>query len=77
MHQLKSLRYGVDLIPFVIAEIRSEMKIRDKWRKLSRKTSDPLVWAKYRKKRNEIKRKLRCAEHKYAEQQIRNNSDNK
>ena len=48
MLQLKTLRYGVDLIPFVTAEIRSEMKIGDKWRKLARKTNDPLVWAEYR-----------------------------
>ena len=33
--------------PFVTAEIRSEMKIGDKWRKLARKTNDPLVWAEY------------------------------
>ena len=28
--------------PFMTEEIRSLMKIRDKWRKLARKTNDPL-----------------------------------
>ena len=41
--------------PFMTEEIRSLMKIRDKWRKLARKTNDPLHGSGY--KTRQIKQK--------------------
>ena len=52
------------------------MKTRDHWRKLARKTNDPLAWAGYKNFKREVKRELRFAEQEYAETQIRNNSHN-
>jgi hypothetical protein len=52
------------------------MKTRDHWRKLARKTNDPLAWAGYKNFKREVKRELRFAEQEYAETQIRNNSNN-
>ena len=62
--------------PCVTAEIRALMKTRDHWRKLARKTNDPLAWAGYKNFKREVKRELRLAEQQYAETQIRNNPNN-
>ena len=62
--------------PCVTEEIRALMKTRDHWRKLARKTNDPLAWDGYKNFKREVKRELRLAEHEYAETLIRNNPNN-
>ena len=62
--------------PYVTDEIISLMKTRDSWRKLARKTNDPLAWAAYKNFKREVKRELRFAEQEYVELQIRNNPSN-
>ena len=57
-------------------EIRSLMKIRDKWRKLARKTNDPLHWSGYKTRKREVKRELRLAEREFVADQIKNNPNN-
>ena len=52
------------------------MRTRDNWRKLARKTNDPLAWAAYKNFKREGKGELRLAEQEYVEQQIRNNPSN-
>ena len=52
------------------------MKMRDYWRKLARKTNDPLAWAGYKSFKREVRRELRFAELEYAETQIRSNPNN-
>ena len=49
------------------------MKTRDEWRKLARKTNDPLVWAGYRNFKRELKRELTLAEKEHVAEQIRKN----
>ena len=62
--------------PFMTEEIRSLMKIRDKWRKLARKTNDPLHWSGYKTRKREVKRQLRLAEREFVADQIKNNPNN-
>ena len=62
--------------PFMTEEIRSLMKIRDKWRKLARKTNDPLHWSGYKTRKREVKRELRLAEREFVADQIKNNPNN-
>lgn len=52
------------------------MKIRDRWRKLARKTSDPLHWSGYKTRKREVKRELRLAEREFVADQIKNNPNN-
>ena len=40
--------------PCVTDEIRALMKTRDKWRKLARRTNDPLAWSGYRNFKREV-----------------------
>ena len=42
--------------PCVTDEIRALMKTRDKWRKLARKTNDPLAWSGYKNFKREVRR---------------------
>ena len=62
--------------PFMTEKIRSLMKIRDKWRKLARKTNDPLHWSGYKTRKREVKRELRLAEREFVADQIKNNPNN-
>jgi len=50
--------------------------MRDCWRKLVRKTNNPLTWAGYKNFKREVRLELRFAEQEYAETQIRNNPNN-
>ena len=59
-----------------LEEIRALMKTRDYWRKLARKTNNPLAWAGYKNFKSEVGRELRLSEREYAETQIMNNSNN-
>ena len=59
--------------PFMTEDIRSLMKIRDKWRKLARKTNDPLHWSGYKTRKREVKRELSLAEREFVADQIKNN----
>ena len=59
--------------PCVMEEICALIKMRDHWRKLARKTNDPLAWAGFKNFKREVKRELRLAEQEYAETQVRNN----
>ena len=55
------------------------MRCRDRWRKLSRKSGDPIAWSNYRNCKREVKRLLRLAQKSYVEQEIKkdpNNSSN-
>jgi len=62
--------------PCVTDEICSLMSTRDYWRKIARKTNDPLAWAAYKNFKQEVKRDLRLAEREHVENQIRNNPNN-
>ena len=62
--------------PCVTDEIRALMKTRDKWRKLARKTNDPLAWSGYKNFKREVKRELRLAEQEYVTSEIQNNPNN-
>ena len=62
--------------PFITEEIRSLMKIRDKWRKLARKTNDPLHWSGYKTRKWEVKRELSLAGREFVADQIKNNPNN-
>ena len=81
---IKEVKIGSRPNHCVTEEIRALMKTRDYWRKLARKTNDPLdnnnnnklVWAGYKNFKREVRRELRFAEQEYAETQIRNNSNN-
>ena len=52
------------------------MKTRDYWRKLSRKTNDPLAWVGYKYFKREVRRELRLSEREYAETRIMKNCNN-
>ena len=73
---IKNIKIRSKPNPYVTDEIRSLMKMRDKWRKFARKTNDPLAWARYKNYKREVKHELRLAEREYVEQQIRNNPKN-
>jgi hypothetical protein len=45
---IKNIKIRSKPNPYVTDEIRSLMKMRDKWRKFARKTNDPLAWARYK-----------------------------
>ena len=62
--------------PCVTDEIRSLIRSRDNWRKIARKTNDPLAWAAYRNSKRKVKGDLRLAEREHVENQIRNNPNN-
>ena len=53
--------------------IRSLIRTKDYWRKIARKSNDPLDWAAYKNFKREVKRELRLAEREHVENQIRNN----
>ena len=73
---IKEVKIRIRPNPCVTEEIHALMKTRDYWRKLARKTDDPLAWAGYKNFKREVRRELRFAEQEYAETQIRNNSNN-
>ena len=62
--------------PCVTDEIRSLIRTKDYWRKIARKSNDPLDWAAYKNFKREVKRELRLAERGHVENQIRNNPNN-
>ena len=62
--------------PFITLEIRQLMKTRDQWRKLARKTNDPLHWNGYRFFRQEVKREIRVAEKVPVRTQILDSNEN-
>ena len=62
--------------PCVTDEICSLIRTREYWRKIARRTNDPLAWAAYRNFKCEVKRDFRLAEREYVENQIRNNPSN-
>ena len=62
--------------PCVTDEIRSLIRTIDYWRKIARKSNDPLDWAAYKNFMRDVKRELRLAEREHAENQIRNNPNN-
>ena len=51
--------------PCVTDEIRSLIRTRDCWRRIARRTNDPLAWAAYRNLKREFKCELRLAEREY------------
>ena len=62
--------------PCVTDEIRSLIRTKDYWKKIARKSNDPLDWAAYKNFKREVKRELRLAEREHVENQIRNNPNN-
>ena len=52
------------------------MRTRDQWRKLARRSNDPLAWAGYRNYKQEVKREIRLAERQFVTEQIANNANN-
>ena len=48
--------------PCVTNEIRELMRTRDHWKKIARKTKDPLAWSAYKNFSKEVKREIRLAE---------------
>ena len=60
--------------PQVTDEILAVMKTRDKWRKLAKKTNNPLAWHKNFER--EVRRELRLAEQEYATSEIKKNPNN-
>ena len=62
--------------PFITPGIRQLMKTRDQWRKLARKTNDPLHWNGYRFFRQEVKREIRVAEKVHVRTQILDSNGN-
>lgn len=47
------------------------MRTRDKWRKLARKTNNPLAWSGHKKFKREVRRELMMAEKEYCTLQAR------
>ena len=72
MHQSEKL-VRVRPNPFVTEEIRKLMRTRDCWRKIARKTGDPVAWSTYWNYKRDIKQKLRQAQRSYVEQEIKKN----
>ena len=62
--------------PCITDEIRSLIRPKDYWRKIARKSNDPLDWAAYKNFKREVKRELRLTERENVENQIRNNPNN-
>ena len=62
--------------PFITPEIRQLMRTRDQWRKIARKTNDPLHWNGYRFFRQEVKREFRVAEKVHVRTQILDSNGN-
>ena len=60
----------------ITSEIRELMRTRDQWRKLARRSNDPLAWAGYRNYKQEVKREIRLAERQFVTEQIANNANN-
>ena len=54
----------------------SVWQTKDYWRKIARKSNDPLEWAAYKNFKREVKRELRLAEREHVENQITNNPNN-
>ena len=53
--------------PCVTDEIHSLIRTKDYWRKIARKSNDPLDWAAYKNFKQEVKRELRLAERVHVE----------
>ena len=52
------------------------IRTKDYWRKIARKSNDPLNWAAYKNFKREVKRELRLSEWEHVENRIRNNPNN-
>ena len=57
--------------PYVTDQIRQLMKVRGSWRKLARRTGDPIAWAEYNNFMREVKRENRLVEREYVAHQIK------
>ena len=73
---LKKIKLRSRPNPCVTDEIRSLIRTKYYWRKIARKSNDPLDWAAYKNFNREVKRELRLAEREHVENQIRNNPYN-
>ena len=76
MRLLKKIKLRSRPNPCVTDEIRSLIRTKYYWRKIARKSNDPLDWAAYKNFNREVKRELRLAEREHVENQIRNNPYN-
>ena len=52
------------------------MRTRDHWKKIARKTKDPLAWSAYKNFSKEVKREIRLAEREFVMEQIQSNKGN-
>ena len=62
MRLLKKITLRIRPNPCVTDEIRFLIRTKDYWRKIARKSNDPLDWAAYKNFKREVKRELRLAE---------------
>ena len=56
---------------YITDKVRELMKIREYWRKLARRTSDPDAWMKYRSLKRKVKREIRQTERKSIADQVK------
>ena len=61
---------------FITPEICELMRTRDKWKKLTHKSNNPLAWAGFRNYEREVKCETRIAEREFVRDQIANNQTN-
>ena len=61
---------------FITPEICELMRTRDKWKKLTHKSNNPLAWAGFRNYEREVKCEIRIAEREFVRDQITNNQTN-
>ena len=76
MRLLKKIKLRIRPNPCVTDEIRFLIRTKDYWRKIARKSNDPLDWAAYKNFKREVKRELRLTQREHVENQIRNNPNN-
>ena len=61
---------------YVTEEIRALMRTRDEWKRIFKKTKDPLAWSAYKNFSREVKHEIRMAERNFIASQIRDNKNN-
>ena len=73
---LKTFRVRGKPNPCVTDNIRALMRERDSWRRLAKRTNDPMAWSAYKNFRREVKREIRFAEREFVTDQIQSNPRN-
>ena len=72
---MKSMKIGYRKCLFVSKELKQLMSLRNKKRKITRRTGLPEDWRRYRASRDDVKMKLREAGRQYLQKRIYNNKN--